>query len=103
MIRQGAVTDHGLAQLGRLGALTHLHVEGCPDVTDAGLVHLRNLEHLQFLAVRYTGVTAAAGAELQQFLPNCLIILVQRDGEFYEGGPVPTFHDGGDDKSAEPK
>jgi hypothetical protein len=97
---QGTLTDHGLAQLASLSALKHLHVEGSPDVTDAGLVHLKRLDNLQFLVLRYTGVTTAAGAELQEYLPNCRIVVAQRDGEFYEGGPVPTFHAGGNNKSA---
>ena len=96
VIMQGALTDDGLASLGRFTALTHLHIDKCPGVTDAGLFQLKSLEHLQFLVVRDTNATTASGPKLQESLPNCRIIVGQRGGAFYEGGPVPTFHKKGD-------
>ncbi len=91
VVIRGEITDNGLAQLSRLAGLVHLHVEGCPGVTDAGLVHPQSLQQLRLLLVLDTNAAPASGEKLQEFLPKCRIIVGPRGGPFYEGGPVPTF------------
>ena len=43
-------------------------------ITDAGLVHLKELRALKRLELTNTGVTDAGVAELQKALPHCQII-----------------------------
>jgi hypothetical protein len=42
-------------------------------ITDAGLVHLKELTNLQDLNLIETPITDSGVAELQKALPNCLI------------------------------
>ena len=42
-------------------------------ITDSGLVHLKNLSNLEALSLSYTKVTDADIAELQKALPDCKI------------------------------
>ena len=53
--------------------LEYLYLEGCRDITDAGLVHLKGLTNLQELDLEDTQATDAGIAELQKALPNCKI------------------------------
>ena len=43
------------------------------NITDAGLEHLKGLTNLEELDLRWTKVTDAGVAKLQQALPNCEI------------------------------
>jgi hypothetical protein len=42
-------------------------------VSDAGLPHLTGLTNLTELNLYFTGVTIAAGEEMQTLLPNCAV------------------------------
>jgi hypothetical protein len=69
---QSAVTDAGLAFLGRLPQLRQLNLAGTK-VTDAGLEHIRGLTQLEDLHLAGTQVTDEGVKKLQQALPNCQI------------------------------
>ena len=56
----------------QLDQLNELMLVGC-DITDAGLVHLRELPDLRDLYLNATGVTARGVAELESALPDCTI------------------------------
>jgi len=43
-------------------------------ITDAGLVHLKDLTNLEYLDLRETPITDSGVAELQKAVPNCEII-----------------------------
>ncbi|MEK6234406.1 MAG: hypothetical protein N2C14_06820 [Planctomycetales bacterium] len=51
----------------------HLQLTANIHVTDADLVHLRELKQLKTLAIAFTQVTDEGVAELQKALPNCEI------------------------------
>ena len=89
----GAITDKGLQHLGRLRVLDLIftavtdaglvHLEGLAhleqllllgtNVPDAGLEHLVGLRNLRHLVLNETRVTDAGVADLQKSLPNCKI------------------------------
>ena len=73
LFSSGRITDAGLINLKGLPELQELSLFGCQNVTDAGLAHLKDLTNLQTLNLRFTQVTDAGIAELQQVLPNCKI------------------------------
>jgi hypothetical protein len=45
----------------------------CPNITDAGLAHLKTLTALESLELGQTRVTDHGIAQLQKQLPNCAI------------------------------
>jgi hypothetical protein len=49
--------DALMVHIGRLADLECLSLNGCKDVTDRGLVHLRGLTELRVLDVSFTGAT----------------------------------------------
>ena len=53
--------------------LESLVLTGYTQITDSGLVHLKNLSNLEARSLSYTKVTDAAIAELQKALPDCKI------------------------------
>ena len=57
-------SDAGLAPLGKLANLRELRINGSAKVTNAGLVHLANLQGLQKLDLGRTGITSACSATL---------------------------------------
>ncbi len=67
-----SVTDAGLVHLKELTKLPTVDLSGTK-VTDAGLVHLKGLPQLQSLTLWETKVTDAGVKKLQQTLPNCKI------------------------------
>ncbi len=92
-ISKTQVSDAGMGEVGKLGALTRLHLEntGVTDaslphvgklanleylnlygtkVTDAGLEHLKNLKNLKKLFVWQTGVTEAGAKKLAEAIPG---------------------------------
>jgi|GEM_PF-2855250 len=54
-----AVTDDMVAQFSKLPKLTHLELSMCPQVTDAGVAHLKGMPQLLFLSLAETKVTDA--------------------------------------------
>jgi hypothetical protein len=91
------ITDEGLALLGRVTRLTHLHVHDCAGVTDAGLQHLWKLHRLEQLNVVNTSATEAGAAKLHESLPNCLVMIAQPGGTFHQFEPGQTKgKDGGE-------
>ena len=66
------VTDAGLVHLKEMTKLEELWLIGT-QVTDAGLVHLKGLTQLKRLRLDDTPVTDAGVAELQKALPKCAI------------------------------
>ncbi len=67
------ITDQGLVHLKDLKALETLDLRRNPGITDAGLVHLEGLSNLKHLHLIRTGVTAAGVSKLQQKLPKTKI------------------------------
>jgi len=67
------VTDAGLVHLKEMTKLEELWLIGT-QVTDAGLVHLKGLTQLKRLRLDDTPVTDAGVAELQKALPKCAIV-----------------------------
>ena len=65
------MTDAGLARLIRLSELRVLDLEGCPGITDAGLVHLMGLKKLQDLRIGVTAISDEGVKRLHKALPNC--------------------------------
>lgn len=59
------IKDAELQSLGKLTALTRLHVEGNP-ITDAGLNHLKDLKELRYINLSKTNVSQNGVAQLQQ-------------------------------------
>ena len=66
------VTDAGLVHLKGLTTLERLRL-ACTEVTDAGLVHLTGLTKLESLNLRDTQITGAGVADLKKALPKCSI------------------------------
>ena len=66
------VTDADIVHVKDMTKLQTLDVGQTP-TTDAGLVYLKGLTNLYSLNLRYTQVTDAGIAELQKALPNCKI------------------------------
>ena len=64
-------TDTGLEHLTDLSCLGILELHG--DVTDAAVVHLKELKHLRWLNVSGTSITEAGVNELKQALPWTVI------------------------------
>ncbi len=52
--QRGRLSDDGLAQLSKLDKLEVLDIAGCWEVTDAGLVHLKEFPHLKQLSLPHT-------------------------------------------------
>ena len=67
------ISDHGLVHLAGLASLQELYLSNT-QITDAGLAHFKHLTKLQKLRVDGTRITESGAAELQQALPNCLIV-----------------------------
>ena len=67
------ITDAGLVHLKDLIKLSHLNLSDT-QITDAGLLHLKGLTKLERLNLKDTKVTDSGVAELQKALPNCNII-----------------------------
>ena len=67
------ITDAGLVHLKELTELQTLFL-GDTQITDAKLVRLKGLNNLQELYLTGTKVTDAGVADLKKALPNCLII-----------------------------
>ena len=72
-ISGSGITDAGLVHLKDLIKLSHLNLSDT-QITDAGLVHLKGLTKLERLDLKDTKVTDAGVADLQKALPNCEII-----------------------------
>jgi len=51
--------DAELEKLKELTTLTHLDVDGCREVTDAGMEHLQGMNNLKWLNISHTKVTEA--------------------------------------------
>lgn len=66
------ITDAGLVHLKEMPNLQELNLDGTK-VTDAGLVHLNGLTKLTYLYLDDTQITDAGAADLQKTLPNCYI------------------------------
>ena len=79
------VSDSGLVHLRGLRSLQHLHLSNT-QVSDGGLVHLKGLRNLQYLSLSNTQVTDAGVKELQQALPNCVIMHSYPRDEMLRGG-----------------
>ena len=71
-ISGSGITDAGLVHLKDLIKLSHLNLSDT-QITDAGLVHLKGLTKLERLDLKDTKVTDAGVADLQKALPNCEI------------------------------
>jgi internalin A len=59
------VSDAGLVHLKQLTRLESLYLEGCPNVTDSGIAHLAGLTNLKELAVSNTGMSNAGMVHLK--------------------------------------
>lgn len=70
---QNQITDEGLVHLKDLKMLETLDLRRNPRITDVGLVHLENLSNLKQVYLMSTGVTPAGVSKLQQKLPNTKI------------------------------
>ena len=57
--------DDLMGYIGRLDDLERLNLNGCKDVTDAGLAHLRRLSELRDLDLTFTGATGAGLKNLE--------------------------------------
>lgn len=64
------VTDVGMVHLKDLKMLETLDLRRNPGITDAGLVHLENLSNLKQVYLMSTAVTPAGVSKLQQKLPK---------------------------------
>jgi len=67
------VTDEGLIQLNNLSELKLLDLNGTL-VTDAGIPHFAKLKKLEALDLRATKVTKQVVSELQEILPNVVVV-----------------------------
>jgi serine/threonine protein kinase len=65
--------DTGLAEVARFTGLESLSLSGAAKITDAGLLQLKILKHLKSLDLTGCHVSAAAAAELQSALPDCVV------------------------------
>ena len=72
-ISSSRITDAGLVHLKELKKLESLRLTDTK-ITDAGLVHLKGLTKLRYLNLSDTQVTNAGVANLQKALPNCEIL-----------------------------
>jgi hypothetical protein len=69
------ITDDGLVHLKNLKQLEYLDLKKNKQLTDAGLVHLEELKNLKLLILIGTQVTPAGVKRLQQKLPHTKIAL----------------------------
>lgn len=67
-----AISDAGLAHIGRMKKLVHLEILGAP-ITDEGLKQLENLSLLRRFRYRNTSVTAEGITRLRRALPQCRV------------------------------
>ena len=67
------ITDDGLVHLKNLPLLDYLDLRR-NKITDAGLVHLEGLHNLKHLDLRRTGVTTLGVAKLRKALPDAEIV-----------------------------
>ena len=67
------ITDEGLVHLKDLKSLEVLDLRRNPGITDAGLMHLEGLSNLKHLYLIHTSVTPTGVSQLQQKLPNTKI------------------------------
>ncbi|MBP90726.1 MAG: hypothetical protein CMJ64_29115 [Planctomycetaceae bacterium] len=70
-ISDTAIDDEALRELATLTELRYLDLSRNPGITDAGLIHLNALIHLEYVDLQGTQVTAAGVAKLQKALPDC--------------------------------
>jgi hypothetical protein len=74
-LRIGPYWDNSsLPMLARLSQLESLTLQGCPDITDAGLEHLRPLKNLRLLRLELTGVTEEAAQRFEQSMPGLKVV-----------------------------
>ena len=77
MLEHSQITDAGLVHLKELDKLTSVAFQGTK-VTDAGLLHLKDLNKLTFLNLADTYVTDEGVDELKETLPNCRVSMRRR-------------------------
>ncbi len=64
-------TDDDVVRIAAFTKLRSLDLDGCSEVTDAGLVHVRKLKNLEYLSVKGTQITPEGIEELKRALPDC--------------------------------
>jgi len=80
-----AVTDAALAEIGKLAKLEYLNLYGTK-VTDAGLAQLANLKNLRKVYLWQTGVTEEGAKKLQEAIPGLDVNLGWKE----PAAPPPT-------------
>lgn len=70
------VTDVGIETLSKFPLLRALNLNECSLVTDASVVHLRQMKQLRLLGIHQSGITQAGLTELEDALPECMIVSV---------------------------
>ena len=72
-LRLSYMRDGGLSLLKHMDKLETLNFFASPELSDAGLVHLKELTKLKRLDLQSTDVNGAGVADLQKALPDCEI------------------------------
>jgi len=70
------LTDAGIETLNKLPSLRSLDFSKCRFVTDAAVAHLRQMKQLRLLGIHQSGITQAGVTELEDALPECMIVSV---------------------------
>lgn len=78
VLRHDEISDVGFAPVANLGALERLYLDDCPNITDAGLAHLRGLRKLKYLNIANCPITDQSFAHLAN-LPALATLIVESD------------------------
>jgi hypothetical protein len=81
------MTDAGLQQVGGLPRLPDLFLES-PDVSDAGIAHLKHATALKSLCIADGRVTPAGARDLRRALPG-LVVFLKSDGQIKNLDDIP--------------
>lgn len=74
-LRIGPYWDNdSLLAVSQLASLKSLTIQGCADVSDEGLEHLKRLENLEMLRLEFTGVSERGVQMFQQAMPGVQVV-----------------------------
>lgn len=70
------ITAESIETLAGFNQLRAINLNDCGLVTDAAIPHLKEMKQLELLGIQQSGITQAGLAELEDALPECMIVSV---------------------------